>query len=107
MKFGRVPTTQSTLRLFATRRESTRACKESGGRQVWGVEGQRPTGEQGGADEATLEDGDGALWGEVLKAAALVLGPPLLLGLILSFAPFTAARRTRMTEHWAMEKAVA
>ena len=59
-----------------------------------------------GVDQASLEE-DGALWGEVLQAAALVLGPPLLLGLTLSFAPFTATRRTRMTEHWAMEKAVA
>src|SRR3954466_13065676 len=31
-----------------------------------------------GADDASLEE-DGALWGEVVKAAALVLGPPLLL----------------------------
>ena len=28
-----------------------------------------------GADEASLEEEDGALWGEVLKAAGLVLGP--------------------------------
>src|SRR3954467_4169005 len=28
-----------------------------------------------GAGGASLEDGNGALWGEVLKAAALVLGP--------------------------------
>jgi hypothetical protein len=55
-----------------------------------------------GAGGASLEDEDGALWGEVLKAAALVLGPPLLLGLTLSFAPFGTSRRTRMTEHWAM-----
>src|SRR3954453_5833030 len=41
-----------------------------------------------GADEASLEEEDGALWGEVVKAAGLVLGPPLLLVLILSVAPF-------------------
>ena len=60
-----------------------------------------------GTGGASLEDEDGALWGEVLQAAALVLGPPLLLVLILSFAPFTASRRTRMAAHWAMEKALA
>src|SRR4051794_10935 len=55
-----------------------------------------------GADDASLEEGDGALWGEVLNAAALVLGPPLLLGLTLSFAPFRTSRRTRMAARWAM-----
>ena len=55
-----------------------------------------------GADEASLEDEDGALWGELLKAVALVLGPPLLLGLTLSVAPFGASRRTRMAARWAM-----
>src|SRR3954468_15816692 len=30
-----------------------------------------------GADQASLEEEDGALWGEVLQAAGLVLGPPL------------------------------
>ena len=54
-----------------------------------------------GADDASLEE-DGALWGELLKAAALVLGPPLLLGLTLSVAPFGASRRTRMAAGWAM-----
>src|SRR3954447_3514643 len=49
-----------------------------------------------GADEASLEDEDGSPWGELLKAAALVLGPPLLLGLTFSFAPFGTSRRTRM-----------
>src|SRR4051794_2840737 len=39
-----------------------------------------------GADEASREEEDGALGGEVLKAAALFLGPPLLLGLTFSFA---------------------
>src|SRR3954454_238125 len=37
------------------------------------------------AGGASVEEG-GALWGEVLQAAGLVLGPPLLLGLSLSFA---------------------
>jgi hypothetical protein len=56
-----------------------------------------------GAGDASLEDEeDGALWGEVLKAAALVLGLPLLLGLTLSFAPFGTSRRTRMAARWAM-----
>ena len=55
-----------------------------------------------GADEASLDDEDGALWDEVLKAAALVLGPPLLLVLTLSVAPFGASRRTRMAAGWAM-----
>jgi len=55
-----------------------------------------------GAGGAFLEDEDGAPWGEVLKAAALVLGPPLLLGLTLSFAPFGTSRRTRMAARWAM-----
>src|SRR5215210_1675020 len=49
-----------------------------------------------GADEASLDDEDGSPWSEVLKAAALVLGPPLLLVLTLSFAPFTATRQMRM-----------
>ena len=60
-----------------------------------------------GADEASLEEEDGALWGEVLKAATLVFGPPLLLGLTLSVAPFGTSRRTRMVARWAMEKALA
>ena len=60
-----------------------------------------------GADEASLDDEDGALWGEVLKAATLVFGPPLLLGLTFSFAPFGTSRRTRMAPRWAMEKALA
>jgi hypothetical protein len=55
-----------------------------------------------GADDASLEEEDGALWGELLKAAALVLGPPLLLGLTLSVAPFGTSRRTRMAARWAM-----
>src|SRR3954471_22528842 len=40
-----------------------------------------------GAAGASLEDDeeDGALWGELLKAAALVLGPPFLLVFTLSF----------------------
>ena len=54
-----------------------------------------------GADGASLEE-DGSPWGEVLKAAALVLGPPLLFGLTLSFAPFGTSRRTRMAARWAM-----
>ena len=60
-----------------------------------------------GADEASLDDEDGALWDEVLKAAALVLGPPLLLGLTLSFAPFGTSRRTRMVARWAIGLEVA
>src|SRR3954447_11680197 len=41
-----------------------------------------------GPDGPSMEDEDGALWGELLKAATLVLGPPLLLlVLALSFAP--------------------
>ena len=56
-----------------------------------------------GADEASQEeDEDGSPWDELLKAAALVLGPPLLLGLTFSFAPFGTSRRTRMTAGWAM-----
>ena len=54
-----------------------------------------------GADDASLEE-DGALWAEVLKAAGLVLGPPLLHVLTLSFAPFGTSRRTRMTARWAI-----
>ena len=54
-----------------------------------------------GAGGASLEE-DGLPWGEVLKAAALVLGPPLLLVLTLSFAPFGTSRRTRMAARWAM-----
>src|SRR3954454_23264275 len=53
-----------------------------------------------GAHEASLEDEDGALWGEVLNAAALVLGPPLLLVLTLSFTPFGTWRQTRMAAPW-------
>src|SRR3954453_22297194 len=49
-----------------------------------------------GAEKAPLDEEDGALWGELLKAAALVLAPPLLLGLTLSFAPFGTSRQTRM-----------
>jgi len=56
-----------------------------------------------GAGGASLEeDEDGSPWGELLKAAALVLGPPLLLVLTLSFAPFGTSRRTRMAARWAM-----
>ena len=55
-----------------------------------------------GPDGSSMEDGDGSLWGELLKAATLVLGPPLLLGLTLSFAPFGTSRRTRMVARWAM-----
>src|SRR3954454_23222099 len=53
-----------------------------------------------GAGEASLEE-DGSPWGELLKAAALVLGPPLLLGLTLSFASFGTLRQTRMAARWA------
>ncbi len=56
-----------------------------------------------GADEASLDDEDGALWGEVLKAAALVLGPPLLFVLAMSFAPFTATRKARTVAYGAMQ----
>ena len=55
-----------------------------------------------GADEASLDDEDGWPWGELLKAAALVLGPPLLLVLTFSVAPFGTSRRTRMAARWAM-----
>jgi len=56
-----------------------------------------------GADEASQEeDEDGSPWDELLKAAALVLGPPLLLGLTFSFAPFGTSRRTRMAARWAI-----
>src|SRR3954470_24339716 len=55
-----------------------------------------------GAGGASLEEEDDALWGEVLQAAALVLGPPLLLGLTFSVAPFGTSRRTRMAVRWAM-----
>ena len=54
-----------------------------------------------GAGRASLEE-EGSPWGEVLKAAGLVLGPPLLLVLTLSFAPFGTSRRTRMAARWAM-----
>ena len=60
-----------------------------------------------GAGGASLEEEDGWPWGELLKAAALVLGPPLLLALTLSFAPFGTSRRTQMAARWAMEEAVA
>src|SRR5215207_8254795 len=44
-----------------------------------------------GTDGSPMEDGDGSLWGEVLQAITLVLGPPLLLlALALAFAPFSA-----------------
>ena len=55
-----------------------------------------------GADDASLEEEDGSPWGELLKAAALVLGPPLQLALTLSFAPFGTSRRTQMAARWAM-----
>src|SRR5215212_7450005 len=55
-----------------------------------------------GPGGASLEDEDGSLWGELLKAVALVLGPPLLLALTLSFAPFGTSRRTRMVARWVM-----
>src|SRR5215212_3482098 len=55
-----------------------------------------------GPDGSSMEDEDGSLWGELLKAATLVLGPPLLLGLTLSFAPFGTSRRTRMVARWVM-----
>jgi len=54
------------------------------------------------ADDVSLEDEDGALWGEVLKAATLVFGPPLLLGLTFSFAPFGTSRRTQIAARWAL-----
>src|SRR5215217_723369 len=54
-----------------------------------------------GAGGASLEE-DGLPWGELLKATTLVLGPPLLLVLALSFAPFGTSRRTRMAARWAM-----
>jgi len=55
-----------------------------------------------GAGGASLDDEDGSPWSEVLKAAALVLGPPLLLVLTMGFAPFGTSRRTRMAARWAM-----
>ena len=56
-----------------------------------------------GAGGASLEDEeDGSPWSELLKAAALVLGPPLLFGLTLSFALFGTSRRTRVAARWAM-----
>ena len=56
-----------------------------------------------GPDGSSMEDGDGSLWGELLKAAALVLGPPLLaLALSLTFGLFAATRRTRTAARWAM-----
>ena len=55
-----------------------------------------------GAGGASLDEEDGSPWGEVLQAAGLVLGPPLLLGLTLSFAPFGTSRRTRMAARWTM-----
>jgi len=55
-----------------------------------------------GPDGSSMEDEDGSLWGELFKAAYLVLGPPLLLVLALSFAPFTATGKTRTAARWAM-----
>ena len=55
-----------------------------------------------GAGGASLEEEDGSPWSELLKAAAFVFCPPLLLALTLSFAPFGTSRRTRMAARWAM-----
>src|SRR5215213_8762873 len=55
-----------------------------------------------GTDGSLMEDGDGSLWGEVLRAATLVLGPPfLLLALGLIVGP-SSAKKTRMGAHWAL-----
>jgi hypothetical protein len=55
-----------------------------------------------GTDGSLMEDGDGSLWGEVLRAATLVLGPPLLLLVLgLICAPSSAKRKTRAGVHCA------
>jgi hypothetical protein len=59
-----------------------------------------------GTDGSLMEDGDGSLWGEVLRAATLVLGPPfLLLALGLIVGP-SSAKKTRMGAHWALPEKV-
>jgi hypothetical protein len=55
-----------------------------------------------GPDGSPMEDGDGSLWGEILQAATLVLGPPLLLLVLgLICAPSSAKRTTRAGVHCA------
>ena len=54
-----------------------------------------------GLDGSPMENGDGSLWREVLKAITLVLGPPLLLlALALAFGSFSARMKTRTDAHW-------
>jgi hypothetical protein len=55
-----------------------------------------------GLNGLPMEDGDGSLWGVVLQAATLVLGPPLLLLVLgLICAPSSAKRKTRAGVHCA------
>ena len=57
----------------------------------------------GGLNGLPMEDRDGSLWGVVLQAVTLVLGPPLLLlALGLICAPSSAKRKTRAGAHWAV-----
>src|SRR5215204_20921 len=56
-----------------------------------------------GLNGLPMEDGDGSLWGVVLQAVILVLGPPLLLLVLgLICAPSSAKRKTRAGAHWAV-----
>src|SRR5215207_3033957 len=49
-----------------------------------------------GTDGSLMEDGDGSLWGVVLQAVTLVLGPPLLLLVLgLIFGPDASRSKTR------------
>jgi hypothetical protein len=55
-----------------------------------------------GRNGSPIEAGDGSLWGEVLKAASLVLGPPFLLSLLGLICAPTSATRTRTGVSWAL-----
>src|SRR5215204_1556771 len=56
-----------------------------------------------GPNGSPIEDGDGSFWGEVLKAAILVLGPPfLLLALNLISAPSSTKWKTQAGAHRAL-----
>ncbi len=49
-----------------------------------------------GLNGLAMEHGDSSLWGEILKAATLVLGPPLLLLVLgLIFGPDASRSKTR------------
>src|SRR5215207_9229199 len=55
-----------------------------------------------GTDGSLMVDGDGSLWGEVLRAATLVLGPPFLLRALGLIVGPSSAKKTRMGAHWAL-----